>query len=228
MNEQVTTMELSWNNLLGQEKQKPYFTELMAFVASRRQQGVNVFPEQADVFNALRLTPANNVKVVILGQDPYHGRGQAHGLCFSVQKGIDVPPSLRNIYKELSSDIEGFTIPPHGNLSSWAEQGVLLLNTVLTVEEGQAHSHKGKGWETFTDTVISQVSANCDKVVFLLWGKPAQQKIALIDTSKHNVLTSTHPSPLSAHRGFLGCQHFSQANTILANNGKQPIDWQIR
>jgi uracil-DNA glycosylase len=177
--------------------------------------------------NALKLTPANQVKVVVLGQDPYHGEGQAHGLSFSVQRSIKIPPSLRNIFKELATDISGFTVPQHGDLTSWAEQGVLLLNTVLTVEEGQAHSHKGKGWEIFTDTLITRLSEQTSDIVFLLWGKPAQQKIKLIDTSKHHVLTSVHPSPLSAHRGFLGCQHFSQTNAILKRLGKSEINWQI-
>lgn len=218
---------MDWQQLLGAEKEKPYFIELMAFVESRRAQGINVFPPIADVFNAFALTPAEKVKVVILGQDPYHGAGQAHGLCFSVNTGIKIPPSLRNIYKELNNDIAEFTLPVNGDLSSWAEQGVLLLNTVLTVEEGQAHAHKGKGWETFTNKVISQVSEHMDKVIFVLWGNPAQQKAKLIDESKHHIITSVHPSPLSAHRGFLGCQHFSQINRLLRELGKQEICWQV-
>lgn len=218
---------MNWTSLLGAEKKEPYFLALMDYVQSQRNAGINVFPSHSEVFNAFALTPAENVKVVILGQDPYHGSGQAHGLCFSVSDGIKVPPSLANIYKELSSDIEGFSMPSNGNLTKWAEQGVLLLNTVMTVEEGNAHSHKGKGWETFTDKVITQVSEHMDNVIFLLWGKPAQQKIKLINTSKHHVLTSVHPSPLSAYRGFLGCRHFSQVNLLLTKLGKEAINWQV-
>lgn len=218
---------MDWTSLLGPEKEKPYFKELMAFVEQRRRAGIHVFPEKSDVFNAFALTPASELKVVILGQDPYHGQGQAHGLSFSVQKGVRIPPSLLNMYKELTTDIPSFTMPSHGNLTSWAKQGVLLLNTVLTVEEGQAHSHKNKGWETFTNVVIQQISEQLEGVVFLLWGKPSQQKMTLIDTSKHHILTSAHPSPLSAHRGFMGCKHFSQTNSLLTKMGKAPINWQI-
>jgi uracil-DNA glycosylase len=219
--------KLDWQALLGAEKEKEYFKSLLAFVQSRREIGVRVFPPKSDIFNAFILTPGDNVNVVILGQDPYHGAGQAHGLCFSVQNGVKIPPSLRNMYKELTTDVEGFTMPKHGNLTKWARQGVLLINTVMTVDEANANSHKGKGWEQFTDTVIMQVSEHMQDVIFLLWGKPAQQKIKLIDTSKHHVLTSVHPSPLSAHRGFLGCKHFSQANDLLIKLGKNPIDWQV-
>ncbi len=218
---------MTWQDLLSAEKEKDYFCALLTFVQSRRAQGVKVFPAQSDVFNAFTLTQPENLKVVILGQDPYHGTGQAHGLSFSVQNDLKIPPSLRNIYKELCSDISHFKPPQHGNLSQWAKQGVLLLNTVLTVEEGQANAHKNKGWEIFTDKVIMQISEQLTGVVFLLWGKPAQQKIKLIDTSKHDILTSSHPSPLSAHRGFLGCRHFSQANDLLIENGRQPINWQV-
>lgn len=220
-------MSKSWQDLLGEEKRKDYFSQLVAFVEQRREE-VNVFPPSHEVYSAFELTPAEDVKVVILGQDPYHGSGQAHGLCFSVQKGIKIPPSLRNIYKELSNDIVGFEPPEHGNLSDWAQQGVLLLNTVLTVEESNANSHKGKGWEKFTDTVIRQVSEELSDVVFLLWGKPAQNKAKLIDANKHHILTSVHPSPLSAHRGFLGCKHFSQTNRLLHRLGKQTIDWHLK
>lgn len=218
---------MNWQALLVKEKEQPYFKDLMAFVQAQRDAGIEIFPAKSDVFNAFSLTPAEQVKVVILGQDPYHGAGQAHGLCFSVQDGIKIPPSLRNIYKELSSDIAGFSTPSHGNLSKWAEQGVLLLNTVLTVEEAQAHAHKDKGWETFSDKVIMQISEHMEDVIFLLWGKPAQQKIKLINTAKHHILTSVHPSPLSAYRGFLGCKHFSHANEILTKLGKQTINWQV-
>lgn len=223
----MSESSLTWQSIFPDEKEKDYFVNLLDFIAERREAGIKVFPPKEQVMNALKLTPADQVKVVVLGQDPYHGEGQAHGLSFSVQKGVKVPPSLRNIYKELANDISGFLVPQHGDLTRWAEQGVLLLNTVLTVEEGQAHSHKGKGWEIFTDTLITRLSEQTSDIVFLLWGKPAQQKIKLIDTSKHHVLTSVHPSPLSAHRGFLGCQHFSQTNAILKRLGKSEINWQI-
>jgi uracil-DNA glycosylase len=218
---------MNWTSLLGAEKKEPYFLALMAFVQSQRDAGINIFPPHSEVFNAFALTPAENVKVVILGQDPYHGSGQAHGLCFSVRDGIKVPPSLANIYKELISDIEGLSMPRNGNLTHWAEQGVLLLNTVLTVEEANAHSHKGKGWETFTDKVIMQISEHMEDVIFLLWGKPAQQKSTLINVDKHHIFTSVHPSPLSAYRGFLGCKHFSQTNSLLRKLGKEAINWQV-
>jgi uracil-DNA glycosylase len=218
---------MNWTSLLGAEKKEPYFLALMAFVQSQRDAGINIFPPHSEVFNAFALTPAEDVKIVILGQDPYHGSGQAHGLCFSVRDGIRVPPSLANIYKELDTDIEGFSLPRNGNLTKWAEQGVLLLNTVLTVEEANAHSHKGKGWETFTDKVIMQISEHMEDVIFLLWGKPAQQKSTLINADKHHIFTSVHPSPLSAYRGFLGCKHFSQANSLLRKLGKEAIDWQV-
>jgi len=219
--------KIDWQTLLGAEKEKEYFKALLAFVQSRRLSGVKVFPPKADVFNAFSLTPCDQVNVVILGQDPYHGAGQAHGLCFSVQDNVKIPPSLRNIYKELQSDVADFSMPKHGNLTKWAQQGVLMINTVMTVDEANANSHKGMGWEQFTDTVIMQVSEHLQDVIFLLWGKPAQQKVKLINTSKHHVLTSVHPSPLSAHRGFLGCKHFSQANDLLIKLGKKPIDWQV-
>lgn len=223
----VSNKTSTWEILLGPEKEKPYFVDLLEFVKTRRELGHTVFPPAKEVFSAFALSPAEKVKVVILGQDPYHGFGQAHGLCFSVVKGVKIPPSLRNIYKELSDDIDGFQMPVHGDLTKWAQQGILLLNTVLTVEEGQAHSHKGKGWETFTDKVIMQVSEHLSDVIFLLWGAPAQKKIKLIDTSKHHILTSVHPSPLSAHRGFLGCKHFSQTNDLLRQMNKAIIDWQV-
>ena len=217
----------NWHSLLGNEQQKEYFKDLLAFVQQRRLAGVNVYPPETEVFNALSLCSPANLKVVILGQDPYHGAGQAHGLSFSVQKGVKIPPSLRNIYKELSNDIVGFIKPEHGDLSAWSKQGVLLLNTVLTVEEGKAHSHKGKGWELFTDKIITQISEQLQGVIFLLWGNPAQKKSLLIDESKHYILKGVHPSPLSAHRGFLGCQHFSQTNKLLSSLGKPVINWQL-
>ncbi|MGL5629575.1 MAG: uracil-DNA glycosylase [Plesiomonas shigelloides] len=218
--------ELNWSDVIGAEKQQPYFLDTMAYVAAERAAGKEIYPPEHDVFNAFRYTPFEQVKVVILGQDPYHGPNQAHGLCFSVQPGVPVPPSLVNMYKELAQDIAGFQIPQHGYLKSWADQGVLLLNTVLTVERGQAHSHAKLGWETFTDRVIAAVNEHRQGVVFLLWGAHAQKKGRIIDRQRHHVLTAPHPSPLSAHRGFLGCRHFSQTNQLLAQQNLAAIDWQ--
>ncbi|MGB0214268.1 MAG: uracil-DNA glycosylase [Alteromonas oceani] len=217
----------TWQDALGPQKEAEYFSRLMARVESEREAGKVIYPPQQDVFNALKYTPLESVKVVILGQDPYHGPDQAHGLCFSVLPGVKTPPSLVNIYKELAADIDGFVIPKHGTLTSWAEQGVLLLNTVLTVEQGKAHSHAKWGWETFTDAVIDAVNRHQQGVVFLLWGSHAQKKGMHIDTSKHHVLSAPHPSPLSAHRGFLGCKHFSQTNQLLSSQNKSPINWQV-
>ena len=217
----------TWQDALGPQKEAEYFTRLMARIQSEREAGKVIYPPQQDVFNALKFTPLESVKVVILGQDPYHGPDQAHGLCFSVLPGVKTPPSLVNIYKELATDIDGFVIPEHGTLTSWAEQGVLLLNTVLTVEQGKAHSHAKWGWETFTDAVIDAVNRHQQGVVFLLWGSHAQKKGKHIDTSKHHVLSAPHPSPLSAHRGFLGCKHFSQTNQLLSSQNKSPINWQV-
>lgn len=217
----------NWTDLLAKEKSEDYFKETIHYVNQRREQGVVVYPPKEDVFNAFKVTPFDQIKVVILGQDPYHGPGQAHGLCFSVKDGIKTPPSLANMYKELAQDIPGFNIPEHGYLQKWAEQGVLLLNTVLTVEQGQAHSHKHLGWERFTDRVIKQISDNGEGIVFLLWGSHAQKKGASIDTQKHYVLKAPHPSPLSAHRGFFGCKHFSKTNELLEKQGKTAIDWAL-
>ena len=217
----------TWQDALGPQKEAEYFSRLMARVESEREAGKVIYPPQQDVFNALKYTPLESVKVVILGQDPYHGPDQAHGLCFSVLPGVKTPPSLVNIYKELATDIDGFVIPEHGTLTGWAEQGVLLLNTVLTVEQGKAHSHAKWGWETFTDAVIDAVNRHQQGVVFLLWGSHAQKKGKHIDTSKHHVLSAPHPSPLSAHRGFLGCKHFSQTNQLLSSQNKSPINWQV-
>lgn len=216
---------LTWHDVIGQEKEQPYFQETLAFVAAERAAGKTIYPPQKEVFNAFRFTELNDVRVVILGQDPYHGPNQAHGLAFSVRPGVAVPPSLVNIYKELQSDIPGFNRPEHGCLQSWAEQGVMLLNTVLTVERGQAHSHARLGWETFTDRVIAAINEHREDVVFLLWGSHAQKKGSFIDTQRHHVLKAPHPSPLSAHRGFLGCRHFSQTNALLEKQGLPPIDW---
>ena len=219
-------MAVSWQDALKQEHAKPYFLEILAHVSRSRRQGLTVYPARQHTFNAMAMTPLDKVRGVILGQDPYHGPNQAHGLCFSVQKGVSPPPSLKNIFKELQRDCD-IAPPSHGCLSSWAEQGVLLLNTVLTVEQGRAHSHANLGWETFTDVVIQTVSQQCDYVVFLLWGSHAQKKTQLIDAKKHAILKSTHPSPLSAHRGFMGCGHFSTTNDQLSQHSKQIIDWAI-
>lgn len=218
-------MQTTWRPILIEETRKPYFQELQRFVAAQREL-VTVFPPDAEVFAALHLTPIEQVKVLILGQDPYHDDGQAHGLCFSVMPGVAIPPSLLNIFKELHSDL-GCTMPNNGYLTHWAEQGVLLLNTVLTVQAHQANSHQGKGWETFTDAVIAAVNAKTDAVVFVLWGANARKKLALIDTRRHFVIESPHPSPLSAYRGFFGSRPFSRINTALRDAGKTEIDWQI-
>lgn len=216
----------SWLEAVGAEFQQEYMQSLRGFLRERMAAGATVYPRPAQWFNALNTTPLPDVKVVILGQDPYHGPDQAHGLCFSVQPPVPPPPSLVNIYKELNSDL-GLTIPTHGCLTSWAQQGVLLLNSVLTVEQGQAGAHQGKGWERFTDAVIGAVNRECEGVVFLLWGAYAQKKGQLVDTSRHCVLKAPHPSPLSAHRGFLGCRHFSQANAYLQSRGAEPVNWEL-
>ena len=223
-------LEASWKAALAQEFEQPYMQALKRFILDEKARGKRIFPKGADWFRALDLTPLDKVKVVILGQDPYHGAGQAHGLCFSVQPGVRVPPSLVNIYKELQSDL-GIAPPRHGFLEHWARQGVLLLNSVLTVEMGMAASHQGKGWERFTDAVIRAVNAKAEPVVFLLWGSYAQKKAAFVDSvergGRHLVLKAPHPSPLSAHNGFLGCRHFSKANAFLEANGMTPIDWSL-
>ena len=213
----------TWNEILAEEMKKDYYQELLAFVQKRREE-VSVFPEEKNVFRALELTPFESVKVVILGQDPYHGFGQAHGLSFSVQKGIPLPPSLRNIYKELQEDLGG-ELPTEGDLSHWAKQGVLLLNTVLTVEEGNANSHKGMGWERLTNRLIESLNELNHPVIFILWGKPAQDKEKLITNPSHVILKSPHPSPLSAYRGFFGSKPFSRVNDILIQQGQTPIRW---
>ncbi len=216
----------SWLNILQPEFDKDYMRSLRVFLEQRRQDGAVIFPRPSNWFAALNATPFEKVKVVVLGQDPYHGPGQAHGLCFSVQPGVKPPPSLVNIYQELASDL-GVEPPEHGYLQSWAEQGVLLLNAVLTVEQGQAGAHQGKGWELFTDAVVAALNAQREGLVFLLWGSHAQKKGAAIDTSRHLVLKAPHPSPLSAYRGFFGCRHFSQANQFLQERGQLPINWQL-
>ncbi|KFZ31311.1 uracil-DNA glycosylase [Pseudidiomarina salinarum] len=210
-----------WSDLIGAEKQKQYFKDLLDRVGAERAAGKTIYPPPDKVFNAFKLTPLHKVNVVIIGQDPYHGPGQAHGLCFSVPKGVKKPPSLRNIFKALKHDFPDYEEPTHGNLEHWAEQGVLLLNAVLTVEQGKAHSHVGWGWERFTDKVIEQIDRHCEGVVFLLWGNYAQKKADFVDGNRHHVLTTVHPSPLSAHRGFLTCGHFAETNRLL----DEPIRW---
>lgn len=214
-----------WNPVLRAELTQPYWAELQAFVRDERGRHT-VYPPPEQVFAALHLTPYAATRVVILGQDPYHGPGQAHGLCFSVADGVAPPPSLVNIFRELHDDV-GVAPPGHGDLSAWARQGVLLLNTTLTVRRGAAASHQGKGWETFTDRVISAVAAKPHPVVFILWGNPARRKKALVDTGRHTIIESAHPSPLSAHNGFFGSRPFSRANRALAAAGLEPIDWSL-
>lgn len=219
-----------WQQLIKQEQSQAYYCQLQAKINEQRAQGMAIFPDEKDVFCAFEFDDLPDIKVVILGQDPYHGLGgngapQAHGLAFSVQQGIKIPPSLVNIYKELSTDINGFVTPEHGDLTAWAKQGVLLLNTVLTVQQGQAHSHAKLGWETFTDKVIEAINQYNDGCVFILWGAHAQKKGRNIDQTKHLVLNGPHPSPLSAYRGFFGCQHFSKANAWLVKHGKEVISW---
>ncbi len=216
----------SWKAPLLPEFQSDYMQTLRAFLLAEKAAGKTIYPKGGEWFRALDLTPLDRVRVVILGQDPYHGPGQAHGLCFSVKPGVRPPPSLLNIYKELETDLT-LPRPNTGFLEPWAEQGVLLLNSVLTVEAGKAASHQGKGWERFTDAVIAQVNEKPDPVVFLLWGAYAQKKAAFVDQSRHLVLKAAHPSPLAAHNGFFGCRHFSQCNAFLEQHGMKPIDWQL-
>lgn len=221
-----------WQAIIDRESNKPYFIELQQEITKQRKQGEVIFPQENDVFNAFNYCDLSDIKVVIIGQDPYHGTGsnnqpQAHGLAFSVNPEVKIPPSLVNIYKELSTDIKGFEIPPHGYLEAWAKQGVLLLNTVLTVKQANTHSHAKLGWEKFTDAVIDEINLNNPASVFLLWGSHAQKKGRNIDKDKHLVLTEVHPSPLSAYRGFFGCRHFSKTNQWLKEQQKTLIDWSI-
>ena len=217
----------TWKDVIGIEKEQPYFQQILAQVQNARAAGRVIYPPQNEIFNAFKLTEFEQVKVVILGQDPYHGPNQAHGLAFSVKPNVPPPPSLVNMYKELVTDIAGFQIPNHGYLVQWAQQGVLLLNTVLTVEQGQAHSHANFGWETFTDRVIAALNQQREHLVFLLWGSHAQKKGQFIDRERHCVLTAPHPSPLSAHRGFFGCRHFSKTNDYLRAHQIGEINWQL-
>ena len=217
-------LESSWKQRLADEFNQGYMQDLRAFLLERKQAGAVIYPPGPLIFNALDSTPFEQVRVVILGQDPYHGPGQAHGLCFSVREGVETPPSLVNIYQEIAQDL-GLPIPDSGNLEHWASQGVLLLNAVLTVERGRAGAHQGKGWERFTDRVVQLLNDERDGVVFLLWGSYAIKKGAAIDRKRHLVLTAPHPSPLSAYRGFFGCKHFSKANRYLQERGQSPINW---
>lgn len=219
-------LESGWRSALAEDFASDYMQNLRSFLLQQKAAGKRIYPAGDEIFNALNTTAFEAVKVVILGQDPYHGPGQAHGLCFSVQPGVDVPPSLVNIYKELATDV-GFQHPGHGCLLHWAEQGVLLLNSVLTVEAGRAASHQGKGWERFTDSVVNLLNTKRQGLVYILWGSYAQKKGAIIDRNQNLVLQSPHPSPLSASRGFFGNHHFSKANTYLQQQGLEPIDWQL-
>lgn len=219
-------IEPGWKELLKEEFNKPYFQQIAKHLKTEKTQGKIIYPPGSQIFNAFDTTPFDKVKVVILGQDPYHGPRQAHGLCFSVQDGVPPPPSLVNIFKELQEDV-GIRIPNHGNLTAWAKQGVFLLNASLTVRAAEPMSHAKIGWATFTDTVIKKISEEKEHAVFMLWGKFAQDKRVLVDSAKHLVLRAAHPSPLSAHNGFFGCKHFSKANQYLMSKGIDPIDWQL-
>jgi len=219
-------LEESWLDALGDQFDLPYMQQLRSFLLAEKRSGKRIFPRGDEYFNAFTHTPLDRVKVVILGQDPYHGDGQAHGLCFSVRPGVAIPPSLQNIYREIHNEL-GLPVPSHGHLSAWAEQGVLLLNSVLSVECARAASHQGKGWETFTDRVIEVINEQREGVVFMLWGSYAQRKGAIIDNQRHCVLKAPHPSPLSAHRGFFGCGHFTAANDYLVARGEEPVDWRL-
>lgn len=217
---------LTWKDVLAKERESTYFKQILDTINAQRKQGLSIYPQNSEIFNALQFTPFADVKVVIIGQDPYHGPGQAHGLCFSVKQGVPPPPSLINIFKEIRSDL-GIEIPPHGCLEHWAQQGVLLLNATLTVVAGKPQSHSELGWQKFTDCIIGELNEKKTGVVFLLWGSSAQKKGQIIDRQRHHVLTAPHPSPLSAHRGFLGCKHFSKTNEILQAQGLTPINWAL-
>lgn len=228
MNDRTSQLRLedSWKQRLGPEFEQPYMRQLKQFLQQRKSAGARIYPPGSLIFNALDSTPFESVRAVVLGQDPYHGPGQAHGLCFSVQPGVQTPPSLKNIYQAMQRDL-GTQPASHGCLQAWAERGVLLLNAVLTVEAGQAGSHQGKGWERFTDRIVELLNQERDHLVFMLWGSAAQRKGAVVDESRHLVLRAPHPSPLSAHRGFFGCKHFSRANQYLEQHGLEPVDWSL-
>ncbi|MDH1471495.1 MULTISPECIES: uracil-DNA glycosylase [Shewanella] len=217
----------TWQEFIDYQRAQPYYQQLIAFVNQERASGKVIYPPKEDVFNAFKTTPLEKVRVVLIGQDPYHGPDQAHGLCFSVKRGIKPPPSLANMYKELVNDIPGFQIPNHGDLTQWAEQGILMLNTVLTVEQGQAHSHANAGWETFTTEALKLLNAQEQPIIFVLWGSHAIKKGAVITAPQHQILSGPHPSPLSAYRGFFGCGHFSKVNQLLMARGEAPIQWQV-
>ena len=222
------SLEPGWLSVLQHEFEKEYMLQLKAFLLSEKNSGITIFPSNTEIFSALNSTPFENVKVVILGQDPYHGVGQAHGLSFSVKKGITTPPSLKNIYKELKTDLDNFSIPNHGNLQEWANQGVLLLNATLTVRASEPGSHQKRGWEKFTDTIIKKLSDQKEHLVFLLWGNYAKQKAVLIDETKHLIISSAHPSPFSAYNGFFGTKPFSTTNAWLTVKGLEAIDWHLK
>ncbi|UJF22981.1 uracil-DNA glycosylase [Shewanella sp. OMA3-2] len=217
----------SWSVFIKNEQQQDYFIRLNQFLIDQQSMNKVIFPPKADIYRAFELTPIEKVKVVVIGQDPYHGEGQAHGLAFSVKSGVKVPPSLANIYKELAQDIVGFSLPSHGDLTHWAKQGLLMLNTVLTVEQSLAHSHAKAGWEVFTDHVLDYLNHSQQPLIFVLWGSHAIKKGRLITREHHTILSGPHPSPLSAYRGFFGCGHFSKINQQLIKNGQEPIDWQV-
>jgi uracil-DNA glycosylase len=223
----ATSETLDWKAVLGEERAQPYFQEILKFIEAERIAGRRIYPANADIFNCLKFTPFDQVKAVIIGQDPYHGPGQAHGLSFSVKQGVPTPPSLQNIFKELQADL-GLEIPKHGCLEQWACQGVLLLNASLSVEESKPMSHAKLGWQRFTDRIISELNSRRSGIVFMLWGRPAREKCAVIDRARHHVLTAPHPSPLSAHGGFFGCKHFSQCNALLKAQGLAEIDWRLQ
>jgi uracil-DNA glycosylase len=226
--EKLNLESYTWQELLKEEREQDYFKELLSFIESERRLGKIIYPPNGDIFNAIKLTPFSKIKVVILGQDPYHRPNQAHGLSFSVRPGISLPPSLKNILLEIANNLpESKSLSQSGTLTKWAEEGVLLLNAVLTVEAGKPNSHAKKGWEIFTDKIISLINENLNHKVFLLWGAYAGNKSALIDSSRHLVLKAPHPSPFSANKGFFGCQHFSKANNYLEENGQTPIDWKL-
>ena len=226
MTDRPVQLAEDWKQALGNEFEQPYMQQLRSFLLEEKAAGKVIYPPGPLIFNAMNSTPLSKVKVVINGQDPYHGPGQAHGLCFSVQPGVRPPPSLQNIFKEIQRDL-GHPIPAHGSLQSWADQGVLLLNAVLTVTQGQAGAHANRGWERFTSRIIDILNEQCEHLVFMLWGSYAQKKGQQIDGTRHRVLKSVHPSPLSAHRGFIGCGHFSAANEYLQAHGREPINWQL-
>lgn len=220
-------MLTTWQAFIEQQSRQPYYQQLIAFVEQERRAGKVIYPPKEAVFNAFNTTPLEQVRVVLIGQDPYHGPSQAHGLCFSVKRGIKPPPSLANMYKELVNDIPSFHIPNHGDLTQWAKQGMLMLNTVLTVEQGQAHSHAKAGWEIFTTQALTLLNAQERPIIFVLWGSHAIKKGAVITAPQHHILSGPHPSPLSAYRGFFGCGHFSKVNQLLMAQGEAPIEWQI-